>query len=52
MKLLNFFKKESKGKNFFELPSKEKKQIIKRAVRGSNDLQLELAKRYAREFSA
>lgn len=51
MKLLNFFGKKSKGKNFFELPSREKKQIIKRAVKGSNEMQLELARRYSRGLS-
>ena len=38
-------KKEKIGKNFFELPLKEKKRIVKRAVRGSNELQGELAKK-------
>ena len=48
MKLLNLAKKKNHGKNFFELSSREKKKIIKDAVRGSNELQLELAKKYDR----
>ena len=48
MKTLNFLIKKGKGTNFFELPAKEKKRIIKRAVRGSNELQKELSKKYDR----
>lgn len=48
MKLLGLFGKKSAGKNFFELPSKEKKRIISKAVRGSNELQKELSIKYDR----
>lgn len=38
--------KKNKGINFFELPAKEKKRIIKKAVHGSNELQRELSTEY------
>lgn len=38
--------KKANGKNFFELPAEEKKKLIKKAVRGSNELQKELSVRY------
>lgn len=46
MKILHFLDTKDKGKNFFELPAKEKKQIIKKAVHGSNELQKELSMEY------
>ncbi|MDO8487019.1 MAG: hypothetical protein Q7S45_01890 [Candidatus Curtissbacteria bacterium] len=48
MKVLNFLIKKDKGTNFFELPAKEKKRIIKEAVRGSNKLQKKLSTEYDR----
>lgn len=48
MKVLNFLIKKDKGTNFFELPAKEKKRIIKKAVRGSNELQKKLSREYDR----
>lgn len=48
MKILKLFTKKSKGTNFFELPAREKKQIIKKAVHGSNELQKELSTKYDR----
>jgi len=52
MKITNLFNKKSRGKNFFELPSAEKKRIIKNAVRGSNEMQLELVKEYGLKYSS
>lgn len=46
MNYLDLFSKKKAGKNFFELPSKEKKRIISKAVRGSNELQKELSIKY------
>lgn len=46
MNYKNPFSKNKAGKNFFELPSREKKQIISKAVRGSNELQKELSIKY------
>lgn len=46
MKYLRLFNKKNTGKNFFELPSREKKRIISKAVRGSNELQKELSTKY------
>lgn len=48
MKISVSFKKRAEGKNFFDLPAKEKKQIINNAVRGSNRLQLELVRGYGK----
>jgi hypothetical protein len=52
MKIINIFNRKSRGKNFFELPSVEKKKIIKNAAKGSNEMQLELVKEYCPKFSA
>lgn len=46
MKYVHLFDKKNTGKNFFELPSREKKRIISKAVRGSNALQKELSIKY------
>lgn len=46
MNLSNILIKKNNGKNFFELPSSEKKKLIKEAVKGSNELQTKLAKEY------
>lgn len=46
MRVLNFLTKKNKGTNFFELPAKEKKRIIKKAVQGSNELQKKLSMKY------
>jgi len=51
MKITNIFKKKSRGKNFFELSSVEKKRIIKSAVKGSNEMQLELVKEYSSKYT-
>lgn len=51
MKFKGFFNNKSKGKNFFEMSSEEKKRIIKNAVRGSNELQLQLVKEYTQKYS-
>lgn len=48
MKALDFFIKKDKGTNFFELSAKDKKRILKKAVRGSNELQKELSRKYDR----
>lgn len=48
MNILNRLIKKNKGTNFFELPARDKKQIIKKAVHGSNELQKELSKEYDR----
>lgn len=48
-KFLNtIFKKENKTetKNFFDYSSKEKKQIIKAAAKGANNLQKDLIREY------
>ncbi len=50
MKVLGIFNRKSKGTNFFELPSKEKKRIINNATRGANELQLGLAKEFDKRF--
>lgn len=52
MKITNLFNQKTRGKNFFELSSTEKKRIIKNAVRGSNEMQLELVKEYGQKYSA
>jgi ribosomal protein S21 len=51
MKITNIFKKKSRGKNFFELPSEEKKRIIKKAVKEANKMQLELVKEYSSKYT-
>lgn len=48
MNLPSVLRKKTSGKNFFELPSREKKKLIKEAVRGSNELQTKLAREYDR----
>lgn len=48
MKILKLLTRKDKGTNFFELPAKEKKRIIKKAVHGSNELQKELSTEYDR----
>lgn len=52
MRILNYFAKKSKGKNFFELTAEEKKKIIDKAVRGSNELQLALVRKFERQISS
>ena len=46
MKISPILNKKTNGKNFFELPAEEKKKLIKKAVRGSNELQKELSIQY------
>lgn len=48
MNISSILKKKTNGKNFFELPSREKKKLIREAVRGSNELQTKLAREYDR----
>ena len=52
MKISKFFIKKADGTNFFELPSSEKKKIINNATRGSNELQLELARQFDKRFTS
>lgn len=52
MKFLHYFDKKSKGKNFFELKAKEKKRIIDKAIRGSNELQLALVRKFEKQISS
>ncbi len=42
MKFFNLIGKKSTNVNFFELSAEKKKKIVKRAARGSNELQKEL----------
>ena len=49
LKLLG--KKPSKAKSFFDYPSEEKKKIIKESAKESNRLQLELVKKYNKNYS-
>lgn len=53
MKILNkiFSSKTVKGKSFFDYSSREKKKIVKEAARESNRLQLELAKKYNKNYN-
>ena len=44
-------KKPTKAKSFFDYPSGEKKKIIKEAAKESNRLQLELVKKYNKNYS-
>lgn len=43
-------KKAKKEVNFFDLPSREQKKIVKEAVRRANKDQLKLVKEYDRKF--
>lgn len=43
-------KSKKDRKNFFELPQKEQKQIIKKAARQANRDQLDLVKRYDMKY--
>lgn len=52
MKLPLFLSKKTKNINFFEMPAKKKKKIIKEAVRGSNELQRELAREFESQVSS
>ncbi len=51
MNIAKFFTKKKSNVNFFELPSKEKKKLIKNAVKGSNKLQEDLVKEYNKKFA-
>lgn len=53
MKILHkiFGNKAAKGKSFFDYSSREKKKIVKEAAKESNRLQLELAKKYNKNYS-
>lgn len=53
MKILHkiFGNKAVKGKSFFDYPSGEKKKIVKEAARESNRLQLELVKKYDKNYN-
>ncbi len=53
MKILHkiFGNKAAKGKSFFDYSSREKKRIVKEAARESNRLQLELAKKYNKNYN-
>jgi TRAP-type C4-dicarboxylate transport system substrate-binding protein len=53
MKILNkiFNNGGAKGKSFFDYSSKEKKKIVKEAARESNREQLELVKRYCKNYN-
>lgn len=50
MNITKFFVKKKSNVNFFELPSREKKKLIKNAVKGSNELQEKLVKNYNGKF--
>ena len=53
MKILHkiFSNKAAKGKSFFDYSSKEKKKIVRKAARESNRLQLELVKKYDKNYT-
>lgn len=51
MNLTKFFTKKKANINFFELSSKDKKKLIKKAVKGSNEMQEKLVKEYDRKFA-
>jgi len=51
MKITKFLIKKKSNVNFFDLPSDEKKKLIKNAVKGSNELQEKLVKEYERKFA-
>lgn len=53
MKILHkiFGNKATKGKSFFDYSSKEKKKIIKEAAKESNRIQLELVKKYNKNYN-
>ena len=42
--------KKKTGKSFFDLNAKEKKRILKKSVAESNELQLDLLKRYEKRI--
>lgn len=44
-------KKEAKGKSFFDYPAGEKKKIVKEAAKESNRLQLELVRKYNKNYN-
>lgn len=48
MKILKLFKKEKKaeGKSYFDLSSKERREIINKAAEDANKMQRELIKKY------
>lgn len=48
MNLLKFFRKEKKaeGKSYFDLSSREKKEIIKKAAEDANKTQRDLLDKY------
>ena len=54
MNVLKLFKKEKKaeGKSYFDLSSKEKKEIIKKAAEDANKMQSDLIKKYDKLVSA
>jgi len=53
MKILHkiFGKKASKNKSFFDYSAREKKKIVQEAARESNRLQLELVKKYKKNYN-
>ena len=54
MNLLKLFKskKKSEGKSYFDLPAKEKKEIINKAAEEANKMQNNLIKKYDKLTSA
>jgi hypothetical protein len=50
--MISLFKSKSKKKdrNFFDLSAKEKKRLIDKSAKGSNELQRDLEARYNRAF--
>ena len=44
-------KKRSKGKAFTDLSSREKKQLLSRAAREANKMQLDLVRKFERKFN-
>lgn len=51
MNIKRLFKKKKTGKSFFDFSSKEKKQIIKKAVHESSEMQRELLKKYEKKLN-
>lgn len=54
MSIIKIFKKERKaeGKSYFDLSSKEKKEIIKKAAQDANKMQDDLLKKYDKLVTA
>ena len=53
MKILKklFDNKAAKGKSFFDYSSRDKKKIVKKAAMESNRLQMELVKKYSKNYN-